>query len=268
MKVLKRAKKSLGQNFLIDKNIINKIIKIGNIKNNNTIMEIGPGYGNLTQEILNMKPKNILAIEKDKKLSLFLIKKFKNNKNVKIINSDILDVIDKNNIEKNIVVFGNLPYNISTKILASFILLNKWPPWYDLLILMFQKEVADRILAKTKTKEFSRLSVLSNWRLEIKKHFDISNNCFFPRPKINSTLLSFKPKTNNFFKLKNPKNLEKITRMLFSSRRKMINKNFIKLFGKNNYIDKNLGIDLSKRPEELSNEMFYKITQEYEKLLY
>jgi len=78
MKVLKRAKKSLGQNFLIDKNIINKIIKIGNIKNNNTIMEIGPGYGNLTQEILNMKPKNILAIEKDKKLSLFLIKKFKN----------------------------------------------------------------------------------------------------------------------------------------------------------------------------------------------
>ena len=117
MKVLKRAKKSLGQNFLIDKNIINKIIKIGNIKNNNTIMEIGPGYGNLTQEILNMKPKNILAIEKDKKLSLFLIKKFKNNKNVKIINSDILDVIEKNNIEKNIVVFGNLPYSISTKIL-------------------------------------------------------------------------------------------------------------------------------------------------------
>tara|TARA_B100000029_G_scaffold198295_1_gene196320 strand:+ start:1829 stop:2635 length:807 start_codon:yes stop_codon:yes gene_type:complete len=268
MKVSKQAKKSLGQNFLIDKNIINKIIKIGNIKNNRTVMEIGPGYGNLTEKILNMNPKNIFAIEKDKKLSLFLIKKFKNNKNVKIINKDFLDVIKENNIEKNIIVFGNLPYNISTQILASFILLNEWPPWYDLLVFMFQKEVADRILAKTKTKEFSRLSVLSNWRLEIKKHFDISNNCFLPRPKINSTLLSFKPIKNNYFKLRNPKNLEKITRILFSNRRKMINKNFIKLFGKKNYIDKNLGIDLSKRPEELSNEMFYKIAQEYERLLY
>ena len=268
MKILKHAKKSLGQNFLIDKNIINKIIKIGNIKNDRSIIEIGPGYGNLTQEILYMKPKNILAIEKDKKLSLFLKKKFLNNKNIEIINRDILDVIKENNTSKNITVFGNLPYNISTQILASLIMISKWPPWYDVLIFMFQKEVADRIMAKSKTKEFGRLSILSNWRMEIKKHFDISKNCFFPKPKINSTLLSFKPKKTNFFKLKNPKNLEKITRVLFSNRRKMINKNFGKLFGKNKYIVKNLDIDLNKRPEELSNEMFYKITQEYEKLIY
>ena len=82
-----------------------------------------------------------------------------------------------------------MPYNASTKILASLVLLKKWPPWYDMLILMFQKEVADRIVAKTKTKEFGRLSVLSNWRLEVKKHFNVSNNCFFPRPKIMSTVL-------------------------------------------------------------------------------
>ena len=213
-----------------------------------------------------MKPKKIFAIEKDKKLSFFLKNKFKENKKVKIINRDILDIIEENNPKNNIVVFGNLPYNISTKILASLVMLKKWPPWYDILILMFQKEVADRIVAKTHTKEFSRLTVLSNWRLEIKKHFDISKNSFFPRPKINSTLLSFTPIKNNLFNLKNPKNLEKVTRVLFSNRRKMINKNFNKLFNDKLFLVKNLNLDLSKRPEELNNETFYKIAMEYEKL--
>ena len=266
MKFLNIPKKSLGQNFLIDKNIINKIIKIGNISKNKTVMEIGAGYGNLTQGIISMKPKTIYAIEKDKKLSLFLKKKFKDTENIKIINKDFLNLIKENFIDSNVIVFGNLPYNISTQILASLIMLKKWPPWYDVLILMFQKEVADRIIAKTRTKEFGRLSVLSNWRLEIKKHFDISKNCFYPKPKINSTLLSFKPKKINLLNLKNPHNLEKVTRILFSNRRKMINKNFNKLFNKNKTVIKNLNIDLSKRPEELSNETFYKIAREYEKL--
>ena len=264
MKPLHKVKKSLGQNFLIDKNIINKIIEIGNINKNKSVMEIGAGYGNLTKAIVCMEPKKILAVEKDKKLAFFLRKKFKNYKNLKIINRDILDIIEEKNFGQNMVVFGNLPYNISTKILASLIMLKNWPPWYDVLILMFQKEVADRILAKMQTKEFSRLSVLSNWRLEIKKHFNVSKNCFFPRPKINSTLLSFKPKKNNPFNLKNPKNLEKVTRVLFSNRRKMINKNFNKLFEKKKSIIKNLNIDLNKRPGELSNEMFYKIAKQYE----
>ncbi len=266
MRFLQKAKKSLGQNFLIDKNIINKIVKIGNINKNKTIMEIGAGYGNLTNAILYMEPKKVFAVEKDKKLAFFLKKKFKNYKNLKIINRDILNIIDEKNLEQNMVVFGNLPYNVSTKILASLIMLKKWPPWYEVLILMFQKEVADRIIAKTQTKEFSRLSVLSNWRLEIKKHFNVSRNCFFPRPKINSTLLSFKPKKNNLFNLKNPKNLEKITRVLFSNRRKMINKNFNKLFEEKESIAENLNIDLNKRPEELTSETFYKIAVQYEKL--
>ena len=266
MKSLLKAKKSLGQNFLIDKNIINKIINVVDINENNTVIEIGAGYGNLTKYIIERKPKKFFAIEKDKKLSLFLKKKFKLSKNLKVINEDILNIIQKNNLGKNIIVFGNLPYNISTKILASLIMLNKWPPWYDILILMFQKEVADRIIAKTRTKEFGRLAVLSNWRLDIKKHFDISKNCFFPKPKINSTLLSFKPKKINTFNLKNPKNLEKVTRILFSNRRKMINKNFKKLFKEKISRIKNLNLDLNKRPEELTNETYYKIALEYEKL--
>ena len=266
MHILNKAKRSLGQNFLIDKNIINKIINVVDINENNTVIEIGAGYGNLTKYIIDRKPKKIFAIEKDKKLSLFLKKKFKLSKNLKVINEDILNIIQKNNLGKNIIVFGNLPYNISTKILASLVMLNKWPPWYDILILMFQKEVADRIIAKTRTKEFGRLAVLSNWRLDIKKHFDISKNCFFPKPKINSTLLSFKPKKINTFNLKNPKNLEKVTRILFSNRRKMINKNFKKLFKEKLSKIENLDLDLNKRPEELTNETYYKIALEYEKL--
>ena len=266
MHILNKAKRSLGQNFLIDKNIINKIINVVDINDNNTVIEIGAGYGNLTKYIIDRKPKKIFAIEKDKKLSLFLKEKFKLSKNLKVINEDILNIIQKNNLGKNIIVFGNLPYNISTKILASLVMLNKWPPWYDILILMFQKEVADRIIAKTRTKEFGRLAVLSNWRLDIKKHFDISKNCFFPKPKINSTLLSFKPKKINTFNLKNPKNLEKVTRILFSNRRKMINKNFKKLFKEKLSRIKNLNLDLNKRPEELTNETYYKIALEYEKL--
>ena len=265
MSLFKTSKKSLGQNFLIDQNIINKIIKLGNITGNKTVLEIGSGYGSLTKKIADMKPKKILAIEKDNKLALFLKTTFQDFNNIKIINNDIFNVIKNKNLGQNIVVFGNLPYNISTQILASLVLLEKWPPWYDILILMFQKEVADRILAKSNSKDFGRLSILCNWRLEIKNHFNVSKNCFYPKPKINSTVLSFKPKKNRFV-IKNPNNLEMVTRILFSNRRKMINKNFAKLFINDNSVAKDLNLDLNKRPEELSNEMFYKITIKYEKL--
>tara|TARA_B100000686_G_scaffold354760_1_gene467025 strand:+ start:3758 stop:4564 length:807 start_codon:yes stop_codon:yes gene_type:complete len=266
MELLQKAKKSLGQNFLIDKNIINKIVEIGSVDKNKSVVEIGAGYGNLTKVIATAGPKNIYAIEKDKKLVSFLKNKFKSYNHVKIIDSDVIEFIEKDELKKNIIVFGNLPYNMSTKILASLILLKKWPPWYDVLILMFQKEVADRIIAKSRTKEFGRLSILSNWRLEVKKHFNVSNNCFFPKPKITSTVLSFRPKKNNQFNLKNPKNLEKVTRILFSNRRKMINKNFNRLFRQNKLVAEKLNLDLNKRPEELSYDMFYKIAMQYENL--
>jgi len=266
MKILQKAKKSLGQNFLIDKNIINKIINIGNINKSKIIVEIGAGYGNLTTAITVAKPKKIFAVEKDKKIAFYLKSIFKDSDNIRIINNDILNIVKNKNLDQNIIVYGNLPYNISTQILASLILLEKWPPWYEILIFMFQKEVAERILAKEKSKEFGRLSILSNWRLEVKKHFDVSKNCFFPKPKISSTVLSFKPIRNNKFNIKNPKNVETVTRVLFSNRRKMINKNFAKLFGNNKTIAEELNLNLNQRPEELSREMFYRIAMRYEKL--
>ena len=266
MKIFYKAKKSLGQNFLLDKNIINKIVKIADINKEKTVIDIGAGQGNLTNEIALHKPKKIIAIEKDKKLAVLLNKHFSQFNNIQIINQDVLNTIKDLSINKNVIVFGNLPYNISTKILTSLIMLREWPPWYDILILMFQKEVADRILAKSKTKEFNRLSVLANWRLDIKKHFDVSNNCFFPKPKINSTVLSFKPKKYNQYELKNPKSLEKVTRILFSNKRKMINKNFNKLFQNSKLAANKLKVNLNNRPEELSNETFYNIAKYYEEL--
>jgi 16S rRNA (adenine1518-N6/adenine1519-N6)-dimethyltransferase len=261
-----KPKKSLGQNFLIDNNIIKKIIEIGEINNNSTVMEIGPGYGSLTELLVNKSPKNIIVIEKDIKLYKLLKEKFITCDNIKILNKDVLDVIKKKNLNKNIIVYGNLPYNISTKILSTLILLKKWPPWYHTLILMFQKEVADRIIAKTNTKAYGRLAVLSNWRLVVKKHFDVSNNCFFPKPKVTSTVLSFRPIKNNKFKLKNPKNLEKITQLFFSNRRKMINKSVKKIFKEDKLIVDNLNINLKQRPGELKSEIFHNIACQYEKL--
>ena len=258
-------KKSLGQNFLIDNNIIKKIIKIENITAKKTVLEIGPGYGSLTNKIHQQGPKNIYAIEKDKLLCEKLKKKFYKVKNIKIINDDILNLLKINKFGKNITIFGNLPYNISTKIIVDLIMLKKWPPWYNNLIFMFQKEVADRIIANDNSKKFGRLAILCNWRLDVIKHFDVSKNCFFPKPKVNSTVLSFKPK-KNIYKIRNPKNLENVTRILFSNRRKMINKSFLKLFRGNKSVAGELNLNLKNRPEDLSKEMFYKITIKYEKL--
>ncbi len=266
MNFLIKPKKSLGQNFLVDKNIINKIIKIGNIEKSSTVLEIGSGNGNLTDKIISENPKKIYAIEKDKNLIDLLKKKLPNNKKIEIINADILNIIKTKKFAKNTIVYGNLPYNISTQILASFIQLKSWPPWYRMLVFMFQKEVADRIISDKDSNSFGRLSILANWRLEIKKHFDVSKNCFFPKPKINSTVLSFQPKKNNKFNIRNPKNLEMVTRVLFSNRRKMINKNFLKLFNGNKSIAEDLNLKLNQRPENLSNEMYYKIAMKYEKL--
>ena len=260
-----KPKKSLGQNFLIDKNIINKIVDIVNVSKNESILEIGPGLGSLTSKIIKINPKSLLTIEKDKVLTDKLRKKFINYKNIEIINEDILNILEKKDFGKNIIVFGNLPYNISTKIIATLVLTRKWPPWYKMLIFMFQKEVAERIIAKDHDKNYGRLAILCKWRLDVKKHFNITRNCFYPKPKVDSTILSFKPK-KNVYKIKNPKNLETVTRILFSNRRKMINKNFIKLFKGKVSIANDLNLDLEKRPEEISSEMFYKITVKYEEL--
>ena len=257
-----RAKKSLGQNFLIDQKIISKIVNILELKNRN-ILEIGPGTGNLTEGILKENPKKVLVIEKDGNLTNLLKEKFKNK--IDIINEDILKIDENLLSEQTLTVFGNLPYNISTEILCKWILNIKKKIWFDSLILMFQKEVADRIISDFDTKSYGRLTILANWRLDIKKICDISPVSFQPKPKIESTVLFFKPK-KKFFPFKNSKNLEKITRIFFMHRRKMIKKPYSQLFNGNIHIASKIGIDLNLRPQNLDFETYFKLTKEYENL--
>ena len=257
-----RAKKSLGQNFLIDQNIINKIVNIIELENKN-ILEIGPGTGNLTEGILRKNPKKVLVVEKDHNLTILLKEKFKNK--IEVINKDILKINENSLSDKVLTVFGNLPYNISTEILCKWILNIKKKVWFDSLILMFQKEVADRLISEFNTKSYGRLTILANWRLNIKKICDISPASFQPKPKIDSTLLFLKPK-KEFFSLRNSKNLEKITRIFFMHRRKMIKKAYYQLFDGNNNIASKIGIDLNSRPQNLDFETYLKLTKEYESL--
>ena len=258
-----KAKKSLGQNFLIDKNILDKIVNVVPIKGK-TVLEIGPGSGNLTQQILNKNPKKFIVIEKDNDLVKYLEKIFNNQ--IKIIHNDVLKINEKILSKDKITVFGNLPYNISTEILSKWILNLEKKFWFDHLILMFQKEVAERILAKYNTSEYGRLSILANWKLNIKKISDVKPNSFSPSPKIESSILYFSPK-NNYHILKNPKNLEKITRVFFSHRRKMLKKPYNQIFNGNKKIIKKLKINLNLRPQNLNTDMYYNLTSEYEKLI-
>ncbi len=258
-----KTKKSLGQNFLIDKNILEKIVNIVPIKGK-TVLEVGPGSGNLTSFILNKNPKKFIVIEKDNDLARYLDEIFNNQ--ITIINEDILNIDEKILSKDKITVFGNLPYYISTEILSKWIVNLKNNFWFDHLILMFQKEVAERILAKYNTSQYGRLSVLANWKLDIKKISDVKPQSFSPKPKIDSTILYFSPK-KNYHELKDPRNLEKVTRVFFLHRRKMLKKPFNQIFNGNKNVLNKLKIDLNLRPQNLNYEVYYKLTSEYEKLI-
>ncbi len=256
------AKKSLGQNFLIDENILEKITNSTDIYNK-IILEIGPGTGNLTSYILKKNPKKMFVIEKDNKLASDLENKFNNQ--ITIINEDVLKIDETKLFKEEVTVFGNLPYNISTEILSKWIINLKKNFWFDCLVLMFQKEVADRIIAEFNTSNYGRLSIICNWKLNIKKICDIKPSAFIPKPKIDSSLLIFYPK-KNFVKIKDPKNLEKITRVFFNQRRKMLKKPFNQLFNGDQRVLDKLKIDLTMRPQNINLDTYYKLAYEYENL--
>ncbi len=255
-----KAKKSLGQNFLIDKNILKKITNTTDIEDK-IILEIGPGTGNLTSYILKKNPKKVFVIEKDDDLVSKLENKFDDC--ITIINDDVLRIDETSLFKDKVTVFGNLPYNISTEILNKWIINLKDNFWFESLVLMFQKEVADRIIAEFNTSNYGRLSIICNWKLNIKKICDIKPEAFFPKPKINSSLLIFSPK-KDFVKIKNPHNLEIITRTFFNQRRKMLKKPFNQLFNGDQRVLNKLKIDLNLRPQNLNLETYYKLACEYE----
>ena len=259
----KFSKKSLGQNFLIDHRIINTIVKIAQINNNDRILEVGPGTGALTKEIIKQKPKDITVIEKDLRLVKILREKYGDY--IKIINDDMLNFSYKHYLNEKLIIFGNLPYNISSQVLTQWIKIKNLDKFCKKFILMFQKEVADRIIAETNTKNYGRLSIISNWKLEIRKVLDIEPYSFDPKPKVRSTLLLLTPK-KKIYNLKDPKNLEHITNIFFNQRRKMIKKPLKFLFKDFESVERELGLKLNHRPQNLDNVTYYRICEIYENL--
>ena len=258
---MKFTKKSLGQNFLIDKNVIRKIINSTKI-NGKDIIEIGPGTGALTGEILKREPKSLSLIEKDKYLVEKLKLKYLKNKFVKIYSADILNFKLDKICKKNTTIFGNLPYNISSQILVK-LLRFQWLPNCSDIIFMFQKELGEKIIGKFPSKKYGRISILTNYKLDIIKSFLVSPNCFFPKPKVNSMVIHFKPKKQKLFKIKKIKTLEKVTNVLFSNKRKMINKNLRKILS-DNKINKINNLKTDLRPTDIKPEIYYRITELYE----
>ena len=239
-------KKSLGQNFLTDHNIAKKIIKlIPNVSNIN-LVEIGPGKGFLTDHLIKLNPKRLIIIEKDKELYLELKEKYNNFKNIEIFNEDILKSQIINNLSKPKIITSNLPYNISIKIILNLLIKIEE---YKSLHFMIQKEVAEKFVYKNNLKS-NRLNLLAYLISDYKKEFDVSPNVFFPKPKVMSSVVTFRPnlKTNI-----NINNFQEFTKILFSTKRKKISNNLIrndqykKILKKSN----ELNFNLSMRPEEL-----------------
>ncbi len=259
---MKLAKKSLGQHYLVDKNVIKKITDTVKIENKNVI-EIGPGRGALTEEILRRNPKSLALIEKDNELSKYLKLKYFDKNLLTIFNDDILKFGLEKIIKKNTVIFGNLPYNISSQILVKILRFKIWPPKFGDLVFMFQKELGEKIISNYPSSKYGRLSILRNYRLNIVKKFNVSSNCFFPKPKVNSMVIHFKPNKNTMKNIKKLENLELVTNIFFSGKRKMINKSIKKILDKSD-IDKIKSICLTKRPSEIKPEIYYKITELFE----
>jgi len=237
-------KKKFGQNFLINQNIINQILDIAQINNKSIVYEIGPGNGALTREIIVRNPKQFLAVEIDNSLKKNLDYLF-NKDNHKIIFSDALSFDETIFFKKNALIIGNLPYNISLKLLTKWIYQLRHPAWFNQMILMFQKEVAERIIAQENSKKFGRITLLVSAFFEVTKILDVDRTNFYPSPKVDSSILNFKILKNSNFDINNINKLEYLTKNLFSNRRKKIknkikflfNEEIIKKYKLDNYYD-------------------------------
>ena len=242
-----RPKKSLGQNFLIDKNISNKIIKLINNFENKNIIEVGPGTGTLTEIITKKNPKKLILIEKDKFLYEKLFTKYSNNQSIKVYNQDALK-FDYNCINKPKSIIANLPYNISIKLIINWL---KNITDFNEIVVMIQKEVAKK-MNYNNTNKMNRLNVLTALTSNFKIEFDVSRNVFYPKPKVTSSVIKITPKNKMNLNLSK---LEDFTRILFQHKRKkllnVIPKEMINLLKlKNNSYDFNNF--LNSRAEDLT----------------
>lgn len=258
------AKKALGQNFLLDSNIVDKIMRLSlkeqGLENLNgeKVIEIGPGPGGLTQAILRCEPSELKVIEMDERCLSILAEIKECYPCLSIINGDALKFLWKKNYIDNgkYHIVSNLPYNISVLLLCNWLVDISC---YKSLTLMFQKEVADRILAETGTKDYGRVSVIAQLQCDVERLFDLSPTCFVPAPKIWSSVLLFKPKNDRVEK-KILDKVEMLTGLAFSQRRKMIRQSLKSVANILMILDE-LGIEPTLRAENLSPNDYLEIAK-------
>ncbi|WP_265033392.1 16S rRNA (adenine(1518)-N(6)/adenine(1519)-N(6))-dimethyltransferase RsmA [Wolbachia endosymbiont (group A) of Sicus ferrugineus] len=252
-KFLLKPKKSLGQNFILSSEITKKIVALADSLENFNVIEIGPGYGALTREILVHNPKSLLSIEKDRDLVKHHDQLLNEHQGkYRIIEADALHVIEEELIERPVKVIANLPYSISV------VLFLKWLnniKFFTNLTLMFQKEVADRITARPNSKDYGSLSVLSQLLCDIKKEFDIEPKEFFPRPKVHSSVITVNPLTTPKFAV-NLETLTRLTRAVFAQRRKMLRNSLQNITNHAETVLENAKLSGNERPENLTIEQF------------
>jgi 16S rRNA (adenine1518-N6/adenine1519-N6)-dimethyltransferase len=216
------AKKSLGQNFLLDLNLTARIARAAGPLQNVTVIEVGPGPGGLTRALLALGARRVIAIERDERAVGALAEIAAHYPGrLEVIGGDALDVDPRPLLNGGAArIVANLPYNIATPLLVAWLTVEPWPPWYDSLLLMFQREVAARIVAPPGSKTYGRLSVLANWRSETKILFDVAPSAFVPPPKVTSSLVRFVPRPKPL--ACDRAALERVTQAAFGQRRKML----------------------------------------------
>ena len=253
------AKKSLGQNFLLDLNLTDRIARQAGNLTGCDVIEVGPGPGGLTRALLANGARKVIAIERDERCKPAL-------EAIADHHHDRLEVIFGNALKTDFAalvsdvptkIVANLPYNIATALLTGWLLSDPWPPYYQSLTLMFQKEVAERICAAPGSKAYGRLSVLATWRCDCQIAFDVSPKAFTPPPKVTSSIVSLIPKADPF--PVSSDHLERVTRAAFGQRRKMLRAN-LKSLGGENLLEK-AEIDGRRRAEELTVEEFVRLAR-------
>ena len=250
------ARKSLGQNFLLDLNLTARIARAGGALDGVTVVEIGPGPGGLTRALIASGARRVIAIERDSRAVAALGE-------IEAHYPGRLTVIPADALEADIApcldggparIVANLPYNISTALLVRWLGTEPWPPWFDMMVLMFQREVAERIVATPGDKQYGRLAVLAGWRTEAKIMFDVSPSAFVPPPKVTSSVVRLVPRASPLPCTRTT--LERVTAAAFGQRRKMLRQSLRALGRDPRSILAAAGIDPTARAEEIPVEGF------------
>jgi len=257
-----RAKKSLGQNFLLDLNLTARIARAAGPLGGVEVVEIGPGPGGLTRALLAAGARRVIAVERDDRAIAALAEIAAHYPGrLEVVAGDALDFDPRGLIGAPARVVANLPYNIATALLVSWLTLEPWPPWYDRLVLMFQREVAERIVAAPGSKSYGRLSVLVGWRCEARILFDVAGSAFVPPPKVTSSLVEVVPRARPLACERRA--LERVTEAAFGQRRKMLRQSLKSLGADTSALLEAAAIEPTARAEDIPVEGFVALARAF-----